>query len=746
MIVSSTRRSLARACRAALALPLLVLLPSSLLAQKPTAAPPPVPDSLDRMNQAIDGLTRKVWPSVVQIMVTGYGARDEDGRGPVNTSVMTRQRSMGSGFVIDPEGYVMTNAHVVSGAQRVQIVVPPTNADGSLMSALSPKMTILPARIVGVSSEIDLALLKVEGLKAPALPLASYRDLRQGETVFAFGSPGGLRNTLTHGLVSAVARQTDPDSPLIYIQTDAPINPGNSGGPLVNVRGEVVGVNTFIMSQSGGNEGLGFAIPSATTRTVFRQLKQYGQLRRQEVGMSLQTITQPMAASLGLDRDSGVIVSDVWPNGPAEAAGVRIGDVLLSVDGQAAENLPTVNYFFRLRESDKPVEMVVMAGKTQKLYKITPVEQGSEFDSVSADDRSGAQPRRAARHHRHRDRSAAGRRREGPARSLRHHRRGARGRRRGRNPAAAARHHPQFNNEMTDLARRLAADAAGAQAWRTGHPADPARGAADVRLVHDGVSEELPFTFRAESVPTPLVVTEKKMIIPTKRSFHSGLAAMSLVALASVYASGQQPAVKIPEPGVPQVMTLEGKFVRVAYNNEGYVILGYQIANRTVGEDWIMLDVGITGMEKAPTYELKREALSLDTPDGTLALPSIEEYRENESKAQALQNRMKVQRDSINYFPPWISGVNRLGFFADLGSRAMPWNQADVTNSRACVGQLYFHVPGGTKHGQYWLNVKFAQSVVRVPFRLLTKEEEKTLGKNYGDIKKQVDAAFRKQK
>ena len=105
--------------------------------------------------------------------------------------------------------------------------------------------------------------------------------------------------------------------------------------------------------------------------------------------------------------------------------------------------------------------------------------------------------------------------------------------------------------------------------------------------------------------------------MPTRRSFYSGLAAVSLVALASVYASGQQPAVKIPEPGVPQIMTLEGKFVRVAYNNEGYVILGYQIANRTVGEDWVMLDVGITLMEKVPTYELKRDALSLDTPDGT---------------------------------------------------------------------------------------------------------------------------------
>jgi hypothetical protein len=212
---------------------------------------------------------------------------------------------------------------------------------------------------------------------------------------------------------------------------------------------------------------------------------------------------------------------------------------------------------------------------------------------------------------------------------------------------------------------------------------------------------------------------------------------------------GQQqpkPTVQIPNPGVPQVMTLEAKFVRVAYNNEGYVIMGYQIANRTVGEDWIMLDVGITLMERVKDYTLKREALSLDTPDGTLPLPSISEYRESEGKLQALQNRLKVQRDSINYFPPWTHGVNRLGFFSDLGSRAMPWDQAEVMNSRACMGQLYFHIPGGTKYGQYWLNVKFAESVVRVPFRLFTAEEEKVLSKNYGSIKKQVDNAFKKKK
>jgi hypothetical protein len=233
----------------------------------------------------------------------------------------------------------------------------------------------------------------------------------------------------------------------------------------------------------------------------------------------------------------------------------------------------------------------------------------------------------------------------------------------------------------------------------------------------------------------------------TMRKVSTVLAVLSVAALASLHANSEQPPqVAIPQPGVPQIMTLEAKFVRVAYNTEGYVIMGYQIANRTIGDEWIMLDVGITGMEKAKDYTLKRDAISLDTPDGTLPLPSIEEYRKNESKVQPLQMRLKVQRDSINYFPPWTHGVNRLGFFSDLDSRAMPWDEADVSNDRACVGQLYFHVPGGTKFGQYWLNVKFAQSLVRVPFRLFTEEEEKTLGKNYGDIKKQVDAAFRKKK
>ena len=225
------------------------------------------------------------------------------------------------------------------------------------------------------------------------------------------------------------------------------------------------------------------------------------------------------------------------------------------------------------------------------------------------------------------------------------------------------------------------------------------------------------------------------------------LALVSVISTRPLAAPGdtQAPQIEIPKPGVPQIMTLEGAYIRVAYNNEGYAILGYRIANLSIGEEWMLLEFGTTLRDRVPRYKLTRDALSLETPDGkTIPMASVVDYRA--ANLTALQNRMKVQRDSINYFPPWTTGVNRLGFFADLGSRAMPWNQAEVTNSRACVGQLYFHVPGGTKHGQYWLNVKFAQSVVRVPFRLLTKEEEETLGKNYGDIKKQVKAAFQKQK
>jgi serine protease Do len=331
----------------------------------------------------VDALIKKVSPSVVQILVTGYGPLEDSDRGDAGV-VIGRQRAIGSGFVIDPSGYIITNAHVVRGAQRVQVVLPASNADGSLEAALSSRTNIVPARVIGATTEIDLALLKIEAGKLPALAIASYRNLRQGEAVFAFGSPEGLRNTLTHGVISAVARQTDPDSPMVYIQTDAPINPGNSGGPLVNVNGEVVGVNTFILSQSGGNEGLGFAIPSSVLNVAYRQLRKFGHLHRPEVGLGLQTITPSLAAALNLSRNYGLIVSDVKPGGPAEAVGLRIADVLLSSDGRPADNLPIVTFhFFSLEQGDK-VHLEVLRGKLRLAFDVPVVEHPHDIEQVTS--------------------------------------------------------------------------------------------------------------------------------------------------------------------------------------------------------------------------------------------------------------------------------------------------------------------------------------------------------------------------
>jgi len=206
----------------------------------------------------------------------------------------------------------------------------------------------------------------------------------------------------------------------------------------------------------------------------------------------------------------------------------------------------------------------------------------------------------------------------------------------------------------------------------------------------------------------------------------------------------EPPKIQMPQPGVPQIMTMEGKFVRAAYNNEGYVILGYQAANRSIGEEWMLLEVGMTLLGRTPDYTLKRDALSLETPDGkTLPLPSIDEHRQGNT--QALQNRAKVQRDSINYFPPSASRACAITFFPDLTSRALPRDEVELSSTRACLGRLYFRVPGGITYGQHWLNVKFEKSLVRVPFRILTADEEKVLSKNYKDISKQVEDAFKKK-
>lgn len=212
-------------------------------------------------------------------------------------------------------------------------------------------------------------------------------------------------------------------------------------------------------------------------------------------------------------------------------------------------------------------------------------------------------------------------------------------------------------------------------------------------------------------------------------------------------AQNQAPTVQIPQSGVPQIMTMEGQYIRAAYNNEGYAILGYRLANNSIGEEWMLIEFGVTLREGVPEFNLKRDAITLDLPDGkTIPLASIEAHRS--ANLQSLRNREKVIRDSINYFPPSATRPCRVGYFSDLDprNRTAPFDEVNLSYNRACVGRLFFQVPGGITYGQHWLNVKLAKSTLRVPFRILTKDEEKLLEKNYKDIRKQVQEAFTPKK
>jgi hypothetical protein len=235
-----------------------------------------------------------------------------------------------------------------------------------------------------------------------------------------------------------------------------------------------------------------------------------------------------------------------------------------------------------------------------------------------------------------------------------------------------------------------------------------------------------------------------------RRTWALSLTIVGLMSLSPLQTTGDaqapaKPTVQIPQPGVPQIMTMEAKFVRAAYNSEAYVILGYQASNRSVGEEWMLLEVGLTVLDKTPDFRLTRDAISLETPDGkTLQMPSISEQRGGAVKA--IQQRASVQRDSINYFPSRASRACAILFFPDLGARALPQDVVDVSNDRACLGRLYFKIPGGIAYGQHWLNVKFQNSLVRVPFRILTKDEEQFFSKNYKAIDKQVEEAFKPKK
>lgn len=362
--------------RASIYLSLGLLANAQAPAEKKTAF-----QQLNEFSEAVQGLSSHVSPSVVRILVSRYGAQVENGR--TGFPEAGRQQSIGSGVIIDPAGYIITNAHVVEGAQRIRVNLVPPGEEGFqsvVVHAFAPPVN---ATLVGVFKEADLALIKVDGKGLPALRFADYSNLRQGQVVLAFGSPEGLEDSVTMGIVSSVARQPDPDSPFLFIQTDTPINPGNSGGPLVNSAGEVVGLNTFILSQSGGNESVGFAIPSTLVEWVATQLKKYGHVHRPGIGIGVQAITPNLVLALKLTRNTGVLISDVLPDGPADAAGVRINDILLSLDNRPVDTVPAMLGFFLSPVTGRHIQVRVLRGAEELSFDIVPVEAHHEADSLA---------------------------------------------------------------------------------------------------------------------------------------------------------------------------------------------------------------------------------------------------------------------------------------------------------------------------------------------------------------------------
>jgi serine protease Do len=321
-------------------------------------------EPLRQFNSSLVALTKSVSPAVVQIMVTGYGPTASSDKNN-NVALIVRQHAIGSGVIVDPDGYIVTNAHVIEGAQRIRVALPQDEGTSPLDIPPVGKRKILDATVVGTHKDTDLALLKVDAHNLPVLPLGATRPVYPGELVLAIGSPEALQSSVTMGVVSSVWRQPDPAQPMVYIQTDAPINPGNSGGPLIDLDGYVVGLNTYILTEGGGSEGIGFAIPARIVQFVYENLRKYGHVHRTEIQAGAQEITPTLAEGLGLSQDWGVIISDVTEDGPGAAAGLKVNDIIYSVDNRQIVGLPGFSAALYLHPPDEPLNLVILRGSSR---------------------------------------------------------------------------------------------------------------------------------------------------------------------------------------------------------------------------------------------------------------------------------------------------------------------------------------------------------------------------------------------
>lgn len=271
-----------------------------------------------------------------------------------------KQQSLGSGFIIDKDGYIITNNHVVEGADEIRVKL----ADGREFKA----------RVVGRDPKTDLALIKITTLfkDLPVLTLGDSDKIRVGDWVLAIGNPFGLEHTVTQGIISATGRVIGAGPYDNFLQTDAPINPGNSGGPLINLNGEVIGINTAIIATG---QGIGFAIPSNLAKNVISQLKEKGKVIRGWLGVSVQTITPEIAASLGLKDVSGALVTDVVSGSPADLAGIKRGDVIVSFNGKEIKKMLDLPRLVAETPAGKRVEIKIIRDGKENILSATISEQ-----------------------------------------------------------------------------------------------------------------------------------------------------------------------------------------------------------------------------------------------------------------------------------------------------------------------------------------------------------------------------------
>jgi len=296
------------------------------------------------------GIVERAGPAVVNISVTGKAKRVSDEAsddvdpndpfseffkrfGPQFQQPRTPQimRGLGSGFIISPDGLILTNAHVVDGAQEVTVKLTDRRE--------------FKAKVLGADKQSDIAVIRIAAKDLPTVQIGNPALVKVGEPVLAIGSPYGFDNTATAGIVSAKSRALPDDNYVPFIQTDVAVNPGNSGGPLFNLKGQVVGINSQIYSQTGGYQGLSFSIPIDVAIKVEQQLVQHGKVTRGRLGVSVQEVNQALAESFGLKKSEGALVSSVEKGSPAEKAGVQPGDVILRFNGQAIDHsvdLPTL--------------------------------------------------------------------------------------------------------------------------------------------------------------------------------------------------------------------------------------------------------------------------------------------------------------------------------------------------------------------------------------------------------------------